>query len=61
MGTVEAVAAAVRDIGGGLRLLKFRGRSPNFERKVADGTLQLVNLQRVNAGVTAETRGSRST
>ncbi len=57
MGTVEAVAAAVREIGAGLRTLNFRGRSPNFERAGADGSLDLVNLQRVSAGMTGRVPG----
>jgi hypothetical protein len=57
MGSVEATAEAVREIGRGLRGFGFRGRSPNFERPAADGSVQLVNLQRVNAGVTGRDPG----
>lgn len=44
--TVEAVTAAVPDIGAGLRMLNLRGRSPNFERAPADGFLDSVGCPR---------------
>lgn len=52
VGTPEAVAQAVREVANELRKLGFKGRTPNLERELDDGTLHLVHLQRMNSGVT---------
>lgn len=55
--TPEAVGLAVRSTVVGLRRLGFKGRSPTLSREVDGGTLHVVNLQRINAGVTGREPG----
>src|SRR5207302_1020008 len=57
VGTTEATAVAVRSVARGLRLLGFRGRAPTMARDVADGGVQLVNIQRANSGITGREPG----
>ena len=52
VGTPKAVAQAVREVATELRKLGFKGRTPNLARELDEGTLHLVSLQRINAGVT---------
>lgn len=52
VGTPKAVAQAVREVATELRKLGFKGRTPNLDRELHDGTVHLVSLQRMNAGVT---------
>jgi hypothetical protein len=56
MGT-EAVAEAVRLAVAGTRQLGFRGRAPTLRRELPDGTVQVVNFQRVVSGATGREPG----
>jgi hypothetical protein len=55
--TPETVATAVKDVARGVRRLGFKGSTPHLQRELGDGTLHLVHLQRINAGVTGREPG----
>lgn len=57
VGTTDAVALAVKEVILGLRAESFKGRAPHLKREFDDGTVQLVHLQRINAGVTGREPG----
>ncbi|MCA1706920.1 MAG: DUF4304 domain-containing protein [Actinobacteria bacterium] len=55
--TPQAVAVAVKEVSRGLRRFSLKGSSPHLQRELDDGTLNLVNLQKVVAGVTGREPG----
>jgi hypothetical protein len=57
MGDVKAVALAVKLAASGVRRLGFHGSTPHLERELPDGTIHLVNFQRVVSGVTGREPG----
>jgi hypothetical protein len=52
VGTTAAVALAVRRAVAQTRKLGFTGRAPTLRRELPDGTVHMVNFQRMNSGVT---------
>lgn len=52
VGTTQAVALAVKGLVVRTRTLGFTGRSPTVRRVLEDGTIQTINFQRMNSGVT---------
>ena len=57
VGTTAAVALAVKRAVAQTRTLGFTGRAPTLRRELPDGTVQMVNFQRVNSGVTGREPG----
>lgn len=51
-GTPDAVKLAIRLAAQGVRALGFHGSTPHLQRELPNGTINLVNFQRTNAGVT---------
>lgn len=52
VGTTAAVALAVKLAVAQTRTLGFTGRAPTLRRELPDGTVHIVNFQRMNSGVT---------
>lgn len=50
-GTTAGVAAAVKAAGALIRARRFQGSLPNLRRELDDGTVLLVNFQRLKGGV----------
>ena len=57
VGDTKAVALAVKLAASRVRRLGFHGSTPHLERELPDGTIHLVNFQRVVSGVTGREPG----